>query len=164
VEDGWTWLLSVYSFGGFNRQTIVSGSRPSLLTISPSFSSASTVLRLPDVGRITSSVFGSRSTGLPPSESVSSRQPCFICEKRSFSASDKSVETRATENFPCRATPRDFFFAFIRAAFFFATGSHTSQAAQYATPVRDCVDGRREQGTDNGSVGLCQRDSATNTP
>jgi len=93
----------------FIRHAIMSGSPPLPRTIKPRFSSASTVLRFADDGRITSSLLESRSTGLPPSESVSSRQPCSMCDRRSLSAGDMSVRLRASAAFFLRATPGDFF-------------------------------------------------------
>jgi len=45
------------------------------------------VLRLADRGRISSLSFNRRRTGLPPSESVSSSYPSWMCESKSCSAS-----------------------------------------------------------------------------
>jgi len=55
--------------------------------MSPRRSSALTVLRLADRGRISSLSFNRRRTGLPPSESVSSWYPSWMCESRSCSVS-----------------------------------------------------------------------------
>src|ERR1035438_3776189 len=55
--------------------------------MSPRCSIALTVLRLADRGRISSLSFTRRRTGLPPSESVSSWYPSWMCESRSCSIS-----------------------------------------------------------------------------
>jgi hypothetical protein len=71
----------------FRRHTIVSASRPLPGLMSPRCSIALMVLRLAERGRISSSSFNRRSTGLPPSESVSSWNPSWMCESRSCSVS-----------------------------------------------------------------------------
>jgi hypothetical protein len=78
-------LGSIYFL--FKRHTIVSGSRPLPGLMSPRCSIALMVLRLADRGRSSSLSFNRRRTGLPPSESVSSWYPSWMCESRSCSVS-----------------------------------------------------------------------------
>src|SRR6266498_3171972 len=89
----------------FICHAIVRGSRLLPELIRPRSSRAFTVLRLADAGRITSSSFKRRKTGLPPSESVSSWYPCSMCQTRSCSVSVSLGRSAPAFFFAVRAPP-----------------------------------------------------------